>query len=418
MRRPTEKREVGLFFSSPGVKGAVVLSRAGSTSGSGVASFRGQDAGFRERHCHRSDAFGDLRSAVLNAKLVVAARLGSSLALVLLVVTFAVNPAAAATCSGERVYPSQDLAAVAREHPAGTTFCITDSTSSYEVNNRIVVEDEDRFVGVYSDGTRVGVETTNADHVFYTRGADNAFISGLRIQGAVHDNWCEPECGRGIGGGGKNLTVEDVRATYNENQGIGGTGPGLMVRDSEFDHNGSQDAAMDGGKVSAAGIKSVNSMRVHNSYFHDNYLTGVWCDLECGRFEVRDSVLLRNGKAGIHDEVSSGPAVFEGNTIQRNGGAPGADTRVGGILIVGSSNVDAFGNAFGGNHGSAVEVAGDPRTGYLTKGVQIRDNELNGDALEGYAPGGNSCMRLWIFVVCRPFAVHWGLMATNALVPS
>ena len=186
---------------------------------------------------------------------VLAALLGL-LAAVLVVASFQGKFAAAATtCAGKQVAPSQDLSAVAAASPAGTTFCLKDG--SFYVSAPIRVQDRDSFVGVYTDGTRPNVWTKEARHVFYTAGADDVAIRDLVVSGAKGDDSCEPECGRGIGGGGTNLRVHNVRAAYNANQGIGGTGPNLLVTDSYFDHNGSEDFAMDGGKVSAAGIKSL-----------------------------------------------------------------------------------------------------------------------------------------------------------------
>jgi hypothetical protein len=176
----------------------------------------------------------------------------------------------------------------------------------------------------------------------------NCFDHGCRVEWAVGAKYCQPFCGRGISGG-SNLTLADVRATDNDHQGIGGTGDGLLVKDSEVDNNGSAPFAQQDGNESAAGIKSVNSLKVVNSYIHDNYWTGVWCDLQCGRFEVRDSTLLDNGRAAIHDEVSTGPANFEGNRIQGNGEVSYTWGHYGGLLIVSSTNVEAYRNTFGSN---------------------------------------------------------------------
>lgn len=118
---------------------------------------------------------------------------------------------------------------------------------------------------------------------------------------------------------------------------------------------------------------------------------GVWCDIECGHFEVRDSQLVGNGKAGIHYEISTGPAVFEGNIIKNNGHIR-QSTRRGGILIVGSSNVEVHGNAFGNNgvYGRAVEAAEDGRMPPVS-GVRVHGNALNGDQLKGCDLPGVSC---------------------------
>jgi hypothetical protein len=277
------------------------------------------------------------------------------------------------------VYPGDDLAAMATRYGAGTTFNV--HGGDYLVSAPIVVSRGDVWNGIDPDGMRPCVRTT-AEYVFFVPAkADYATIRGLDVSGAVHDDRCEPDCGRGIGGPGSNLLVADVRSHHNENQGVGGTGSGLIIRDSELDHNGSFDATT--GKVSAAGVKAVNSYSVFNSYIHDNYWDGVWCDIECGHFEVHDSQIEYNGKAGIHYEISTGPAVIEDNTITGNGYTT-QTTRRGGILIVDSSNAQVYANTFGNNgfYRRAVEIADTSRVPSVSK-VFIYDNNLVTDVLAG-----------------------------------
>jgi hypothetical protein len=300
-----------------------------------------------------------------------------------------IRKGASSTCTGTNIFPGQDLTAVADAAPAGTKFCIHDG--NYTVSSPIRVQDNDVFKGLYVDRTRPSVSTTQASHIFYTHGSHNATISGLVVSGAVGDNSCEPNCGRGIGGGGWNLTVHNVRATGNANQGIGGTGPGLLVKNSMLDNNGSPSFANDGGPVSTAGIKSVNSITVLNSTIKGNYWDGVWCDIECGAFTVKNSTITANGKAGIHMEISSGPAVFAGNRIQNNG-ISDRSTRLGGILIVGSSNAETSANTFGGNRQGAASVFNDSRTPPVSN-VSVHDNTLNSDVLNGCSTEGVGCVR-------------------------
>jgi hypothetical protein len=242
------------------------------------------------------------------------------------------------------------------------------------------------------------VTTTTAYHIFYAgndpaTAAEGAMIKNLTISGAVGNNQCEPNCGRGIGGG-ENLTVENVRATNNKNQGIGGTLPGLMVRNSTIDNNGSYAfSALDGGSSSAAGIKSVNSMAVVNSYIHHNWWNGVWCDEECHAFRVEGSKVTDNGKIGISNESSTGPAVIAGNTIQRNGWNDAVTTRRAGLLVFNSAHVDAYDNIFGSNFRYGVEVAEWDGVPPLVSDVSISDNTLNGDRIIGCSITGVSCSR-------------------------
>jgi hypothetical protein len=232
------------------------------------------------------------------------------------------------------------------------------------------------------------VVTTQAHHIFNVYGASGALIKGLKVSGAVGGNYCEPSCGRGIGGSGRNLTVVNVWATNNENQGIGGTGPGLLVKNSLIDHNGSPSFGDDGGPVSAAGIKAVNSFSVINSTVRDNYWKGLWCDIDCNTFKVRDSIITGNGKAGIHYEISTGPAIVEGNLIQDNGDHPKAGTPAG-PLVAGSSNLDAYNNTFGSNREHGIFVSHHFRE--ARRKIYLHNNRMHGDPLQGCKLSGVSC---------------------------
>ncbi|WP_165874366.1 right-handed parallel beta-helix repeat-containing protein [Rubrobacter taiwanensis] len=293
----------------------------------------------------------------------------------------------AAGCVGRDVYPGQDLAAIAASMPAGTTYCIHDGR--YDIVEPIKAKSGDTFWGVYSDSTRPIIRTDSAEYIIYTRGANGVTVRNLTVKGAVGGHYCKPDCGRGIGGGGRDLHIINVRATGNANQGVGGAGPGLVIRNSRLDHNGSPPfTRVEGGAVSAAGVKSVNSFKVINSRIDNNLWVGVWCDIECGdggasgtaQFVVRGSTITDNGKAGIHYEISSGPAIVVNNTIQRNGWWERANRHTG-LLVVASENLLARNNRFGGNVKYGFEAVSDHR-GEL-KNITFRDNFLNGDALKG-----------------------------------
>jgi hypothetical protein len=297
------------------------------------------------------------------------------------------------SCSGIDVHPSQGLRRAAEEAPAGRTFCVHDGT--YKVSQSIRVQSGDVFMGVYSDTTRPSVTTDRAHHVFNADFSDGATVKNLTVSGAVGNDRCEPDCGRGIGGG-KNLTVENVRATHNMNQGIGGTASGLLVRDSTMDHNGSRSfTQLDGGPTSAAGIKAVSSATVIDSQFYDNWWDGVWCD-GCESFRVENSTATHNGKAGIAYEFTKGPAVgpavITGNMIKRNGwndAVPRA-RRKGGLLIVDSTNANVFGNIFDRNVPYGIDVGDTPRLPTIG-GISIHDNTMNGDRLHGCSLSGVTC---------------------------
>ena len=313
------------------------------------------------------------RVAVLMSAVVLAVAFAASL-------VNAPHAEAAVSCSGKDVYPSQDLASVAKNSAAGTTFCVHDGT--YSVSSPVKVEDKDRFIGVYTDSTRPTIKTSKALQVFDAGGSDGAVIEGLMISGAVGGNYCEPGCGQGIRGG-DNLTVRNARLTNNKNNGIGGAGPGLLVENSVVDRNGSYSfTILDGGSSSAAGIKSAqDGLTVRNSRITDNYWSGVWCDGFCEKLTVEGSTITGNGKAGIQDEISVGPAIIRNNRIQGNGVLSGAQYHVG-LLISNSANVDVYGNTFGKNVDHGIQVIEHDRLDAPeVTNVVIHDNTMNGDTI-------------------------------------
>jgi hypothetical protein len=298
------------------------------------------------------------------------------------------GPRAAVGCVGKDVFPSQSLPSVANNTPSGTTFCIRDGT--YNISSPVIVQSGDVFWGVYSDSTRPVVTTTTARHIFYAGDANGATIKTLIISGAVGDAQCEPNCGRGIGGG-RNLTVDGVRVTNNQNQGIGGTLSGLVVRNSTIDHNGSRKfSRLDGGPSSTSGVKSVNSLTVTNSNVNNNYWNGVWCDEECNTFNVKNSTITDNGKAGVSYEWSTGPAVISGNTIQRNGWNTEVTTRRAGLIIVDSAHADVLSNTFGSNKRYGIEVGDAARSPAVTD-VYLSNNTMNGNSIVGCGLVSGQC---------------------------
>jgi hypothetical protein len=183
--------------------------------------------------------------------------------------------------------------------------------------------------------------------------------------------------------------VDDVRLTNNKNQGIGGAGSGLLVKNSEIDHNGSAPFAQQTDHETAAGIKSANPMNIQNSYIHDNYWAGVWCDDNCGTMRVQGSRLINNGKAGIHTEISVGPQIISGNTIQGNGHFESWSLEAG-LLINSVRDVEVYNNTFGNNLDHGIRVVEDSRWP-VTGDVSIHDNTMNGNLLNGCSISGVSC---------------------------
>ncbi len=311
------------------------------------------------------------------------------------------------TCDGVQTSPTDDLSQLATQHGANTTFCL-DPGATYTVTENIRVSNGDRWVsGDLEDANAAEpLVTTNdiadsvdptltqdgsADTIFDATGTSGAHFEGIRVTNAQHSDRCEPNCGRAIKPG-DDTTAVDVTLEENENNGIGGASPTrYTVLDSRINRNGNENSGRDGGKVSAAGIKFTHGTEliVRNTVFHDNYWTGVWCDIQCGNFEITDSTLTANGKSGIHYEISEGGATITRNTIQNNGDLPSANQHVG-VLVVSSRNAEIFDNELGGNVDYGFRAIEDNRQP-VTGAIDFRDNRMNGDRLAGCTLAGVSC---------------------------
>jgi hypothetical protein len=263
------------------------------------------------------------------------------------------------------------------------------------------VQSSDVWQGVYSDATRPEVKTTTALFVFNAEGSTGATIRGLAVSGGQGPVGCKPKCGRGVHGG-SNLLLDNIRAHHNANQGVGGQGDGLVIQNSELDNNGYGSNRYfydDSGTASAAGVKTINTLKVLNSYIHDNSWNGVWCDIDCDYMEVRDSRIVRNGKSGIFYEITSGftspISVVEGNIIQSNGDiAAPMNRQPAGLSVNSSTNLDVYGNTFGVPGDPNIEYgiwAIDDSRAFVTDNINFHDNIMNGDGLRGCDLPGVSC---------------------------
>jgi parallel beta-helix repeat protein len=133
-------------------------------------------------------------------------------------------------------------------------------------------------------------------------------------------------------------------------------------------------------------------LTVRDSVISGNYWDGAWCDVGCDGMSLISNQITDNGRAGIHYEISYGPAQISGNTIQDNGkGSPVNKSTPAGLLLQNSQDVDVFDNDFGGNAAYAARFANSAsRTPQMAR-ITFRDNRLNGDALKDCPMRGISC---------------------------
>jgi hypothetical protein len=233
---------------------------------------------------------------------------------VVIVGTIYASDAVASHCAGTQVGSGANLAQVASNAPARTTFCLHAGTYTLGAT-AIPVQSGDQFIG--EGRASVFIRTSKAQQLFKGLDASNVLLQGMDISGAVGSSTCKPMCGRGIWLKGINNTLRDVYVHHNTTNGAGGMGDGLLVENSEFAFNGS--AALLG--CCAGGLKSARPYTVTSSYIHHNTGNGVWQDV-CGfDFIVSNNTIVWNSRSGVryeHNQDCFGSASIHDNLIQNN----------------------------------------------------------------------------------------------------
>ncbi|MFN2490332.1 MAG: right-handed parallel beta-helix repeat-containing protein [Actinomycetota bacterium] len=279
-------------------------------------------------------------------------------------------------CHGTVAPVGGSLQATVGGAPEGAVLCLQPGT--YTTSAPIVPKDGQTLMG--SGRKKTFVTTSSADAVFDAKRSTDVVFKRLDISGAVAGQGCEPACGRGIAAG-LNTVIKKVRLHHNAVGGVGGSEGNLLITRSELDHNGGESFI----GCCAAGVKTGSAFTIEDSYVHDNVGVGIWCDVGCDGtlFVVRDNTVLNNTMGGIRYEISSVPAVIQGNTVQGNNIL--SEGGHGGIEINSSANVVVQQNVLGSNGGVGV-IAGGNRAPGLSN-VEIIDNVLQGEDIQGCGAG-------------------------------
>jgi hypothetical protein len=284
-----------------------------------------------------------------------------------------------------------NLADALRAAPTGATLCLS---GTFETSVPLNPRDGQTLKGPATIVGR-GVLDVFDLKTSATSGGRNVTLVDLDVSGAQRHG---VTCWVGV-------TVLGGRLHHNGKDGLGcdleGRG-GVLVDGVEIDHNGSAEWLGKG----AAGIKwfHAHGVTVTNSFVHDNYGNGVWCDAQCGDFTVTNNRIERNFRKGVFYEKGGasdmgvsyvGWLTVTGNTIRDNDteGVPQANA---GVSLYASKNARIANNVFGEN-GRAVIVRNDTnrlnddKHGWVVDDVTVRDNTLNRDELLGCAVTGVTC---------------------------
>jgi len=338
---------------------------------------------------------------------------------------------------GDRIIeiPTQgkDIDAMINKDPSGTatTFCVDAGT--YPVSAPAILKAGDDLKGqpgtttfvqkctAGSAGSCVNTKVPQPIPVVNLEGSGTDNL--LRARGnPISISWVDVRDASGTGNGSGAITAgsagsdfEVAFARIHNNASVGISNMKGTVRDSEFFENSEKQSALGFNGSAVKGITEYVAARV---FVHDEQGNGLWCDVGCSDdpargakgFNVYDSVVVDNGRAGIRYENSSSTAWLERNEVHFNG----SDATRGGIDIRDSQNATVELNVFGGatfhyiNHpeNNLVTVTYPPNTERIgiratdsgrsdrvnLSNILVKDNAMNNERIIGC--GGTR-------VVCR-----------------
>ena len=295
-----------------------------------------------------------------------------------------------ATCRGLQLTPGQDLPAVVSAAAQGTTFCLADG--EYTLGTSIQPKDEDRFVGVYTDGTPPNISNVGLGPVF--SGGQRTYYEGLGIG---------PSSGIGLSPGSGSTVIGNY-IHDNEVSGIETVGNHLTIKGNEVGpHNGIvANAGIDASGIKLHGYFGADSGAynyVIGNVVHDNVGYGLWSDCDSHDNKFYSNIVYGNAGVGLDDETSYNNT-WSANDVHDNGfawAAPAVSIRD----TIGSRLID---NVFRGNH-AGVALTMDKRatlfgpspglgcadrtlTGYIPSGILVSDNRFIATTPSGFAYQG------------------------------
>jgi hypothetical protein len=288
-----------------------------------------------------------------------------------------------------RVVPGMNPAKVAESNPAGTTYLISDGT--YKAGREIVLHEGDVFRGASRDGTIL--DMTGAEIGVQLDAAHGARVENMWIKNTKGGNYCEPRCGRGISGWGRDTQILNVRVSNHPNSGLGGLGDGAVV-DRLYCHNvGSlRFTLVDGGPSDSACVKSVNDLTVKNSRIENFYWNGLWADESSEHVVFENNTVRDGGRTGIQVELANGHSLVKNNRVSDTGLEDRVPNIPSSVQIISSEHVDVESNTVArSRRGPGVLIIGTGSRGPVGD-VSIYENILNGEKID-------TC-RLW-YVECE-----------------
>jgi parallel beta-helix repeat protein len=271
------------------------------------------------------------------------------------------------------------------------------------------------------------LERARVRYAFNSRGARGVTVKGLIVekyatpaqQGAIfgdenpraadwliEGNEVRFNSGSGIATGDRSI-VRGNKVHHNGQLGISPNGADVVIENNEIYENNIYgfDAGWEAGGVKAG---KVERLTLRGNHVHDNYGSGLWCDVDCRNVLFENNLVERNSDAGIFYEISF-DAIIRNNTVRLNGTGRGGQQGSlwvwgAGIQIAASEGVRVYGNTVtvaGGSTGIVIvdqgrerpdpsgRRAGSAKLLYRTSGNTVHDNEIIYEGDTGLSGGAS-----------------------------
>ncbi|KRE12729.1 hypothetical protein ASE66_19715 [Bosea sp. Root483D1] len=233
-------------------------------------------------------------------------------------------------------------------------------------------------------------------------GDENARATDWLIEG----NEVRFNSGSGIATGDRSI-VRGNKVHNNGQLGISPNGADVVIENNEIYENNIHgfDAGWEAGGVKAG---KVERLTLRGNHVHDNYGSGLWCDVDCRNVVFENNLVERNSDAGIFYEISF-DAIIRNNIVRLNGTGRGGQQGSfwvwgAGIQIAASEGVHVYGNTVTVAEGSTGIVivdqgrerldqprqrAGSVKLFYKTAGNTVHDNEIVYEGDTGLSGGAS-----------------------------
>ena len=313
----------------------------------------------------------------------------SLIVVALVCIGLAIGNEALAACSGVNVAPGTGTLETALVgNPAGTTFCLSSSTSNYVVTATLSVQTGDILIGPSSGGAKLVANTGVSP--FNNQSADNVQLTRLRISGTssantygiwtgsgwtittVEVSFFETGVKLGFQESNNTLTALGAHSKIHDNTRYGITAPEsdfitVSFTDIYSNNTGHGTYLFDEGGTKFA---VTDHLSFHDNNVYSNFGNGVWIDQFASNSTitgnlVHDQIAVADGTGeGIRDEISCGNTITN-NTVYGNDQGQIDVTSSSGAVVSGNIVTASAGDDFGlqinddgrGNCGSGTSAS-------------------------------------------------------------